>query len=378
MKRPSSLLCFLTSFTLVGDLWAESSSDKPTLKAAIFVNNRAGKEFDDKIRVFEDFVTSGATKGGFSIVSTEIVAEGLGKGAKLDEQLGNNISAWRLAQILGADWILSTSITTFGTEKKTFEGDGIKTVNVIHTLRVSYKIVDGTYGFSRAADTLGVSKTIRFTENTQTINSDLINKLLEKASLKVADSLGQVRDKFGLPPPPPNAVQITVACGMTDLAQLPISVPDIRVLDDGTVLVQSNRLGVDVLVAMVEFDGIAVGSAPGKFKVRPGLSKMRVKRAGFNDYESTANFSEGQSFKVPLQMSEAGYARWKDNTTFLLGIETGKKLTDATVKAIEGFAKLLEQSGYRVDTRTDVKANIATKGKSLFDGATFRPKLFGK
>jgi uncharacterized protein (DUF302 family) len=41
-----------------------------------------------------------------------------------------------------------------------------------------------------------------------------------------------------------------------------------------------------------------------------------------------------------------------------------------------GLAQALRQSGYRVDTRSDVKANIDEKGKSLFDGATL--KLFGK
>jgi hypothetical protein len=91
------------------------------------------------------------------------------------------------------------------------------------------------------------------------------------------------------------------------------------------------------------------------------------------------NFADGQKFNVALQMSEAGYARWKDNTTFLFGLETGRKLTDATVKAIEGFAQLLRQSGYRVDTRTDIKgdikADIKTSGKSLFDGASINPSI---
>jgi hypothetical protein len=43
-----------------------------------------------------------------------------------------------------------------------------------------------------------------------------------------------------------------------------------------------------------------------------------------------------------------------------------EKLTDATVEKIRGFAKMLEQSGYKVDVKSDSKI----EGKSLYDGAT--------
>jgi hypothetical protein len=69
-------------------------------------------------------------------------------------------------------------------------------------------------------------------------------------------------------------------------------------------------------------------------------------------------------------MSEAGYARWKDNIAFLQNLEVNRKLTDAQVKAVEGFAKMLEQSGYRVDLREDAKVQI--NGKSLYDGANLQ------
>ena len=104
---------------------------------------------------------------------------------------------------------------------------------------------------------------------------------------------------------------------------------------------------------------------------------MRIARAGFNDYEEDVIFSEGQRFEnVALQMSEAGYARWKDNTTFLFAIKTGEKMTDGLREMMGGFAQTLRQSGYRVDTKTDIKANIETKGKSLFDGLVVQPSLF--
>lgn len=389
----------------------------PTVrKAAIFVENRAGVALNDKVAVLEDFLTSRVTGKGFSIISREVTVEAMkritlvtevdrsrqisGGNAKtsetlkekdyvisapseLDRKLSDHSTALRLAQNLGADYLLVASIASFGTETRTFTDGDFKTKNVIHTLRVSYKVLEGVQGGSVIAETVTRTKTTRFTENSQTENSDIVNGLLEEASTLVA---GDVAKKvYSLPPPAagPALVEITVSCGMQDLVQF--SLPDVRVLDNGTLVVTTNRLAMQVLNATVEVDGISIGNAPGKFKVRPGLSKMKITREGFKPYERTVNFSEGQTFdNVALQMSEAGYARfkdnvalWKDQIAFLFALKTGEKLTDGTVKMMEGFAQTLRQSGYRVDARTDSKVNIEHKGKSLFDGAQFTTSLFG-
>src|SRR6185369_3427313 len=65
---------------------------------------------------------------------------------KLDDALNNNTTALRLAQTLGADFILIPIITSYGADKKTYNGNGLNTVNVTHTLRVSYKIVEAGMG----------------------------------------------------------------------------------------------------------------------------------------------------------------------------------------------------------------------------------------
>jgi hypothetical protein len=391
-------------------------------KVAIFIENRAGPALNDKVSVLEDFITSKITEKGFSVISREVVTDALksyptagvvvstetaaaakvatpaGQAAvvgdvakasaaevsatsattKLDQLLTDTTSALRLAQNMGADYLLIASISSLGSEKKTSDAYGVKTVNVTHTLRVSYKVLEGAEGGSLIGNTVKATKTIRFDESLQTEDSDLLNGLLDDAATLVADDAGRkvetlAAEAKGLP-----TVEITVSCGMQDLVQLPLSLPDIRLLDDNkTIYVSTNRLRMEVLSATVEMNGIAVGTAPGKIKVPQGLSKMRITREGFNAYERTVKPFDGQQFNdVTLQMSEAGYARWKDNITFLLLIKSGDKLTDGLREMMGGFAQTLRQSGYRVDTKTDVKANIEEKGKSLFDGATL--KVFGQ
>ena len=112
----------------------------------------------------------------------------------------------------------------------------------------------------------------------------------------------------------------------------------------------------------VELDGVALGSAPGDFKARPGLHKISLSREGFDTWERTINIYEGQTLRVALQMSAAGYARWTDATSFLAGLDKDRKLTDAEVKRIEGLAKFYSESHYRVDT----KENLHIINKSIF------------
>lgn len=355
---------------------ADGNAQPPVLlKTAIFVENRAGEMFKDKASTLEDLIGSRVAGLGFTLLSRQDLTDALkkeGGGTALDKALSEQSAAVSLARNLGADFILMASITSYGTDQKTFKDENVETVIIIHTLRVGYRVLEAGAGGSLAGDTFKVTKQTRATANSTTASSEVLNELLDEASQKLAESLPRKRSLLTNIVVPAKQVEVTIACGMQDLAQLPVSVPDIRVLDDGTTLVTTNRLGIQILDATVEVNGAAVGSAPGKFKVPPGINKIRITREGFKDWERTVSFSEGQKLNVALQMSEAGYARWQNNTTFLLGIETGKKLTDATVKAIEGFAQLLRQSGYRVDTKTDVKADIQTKGKSLLDGANIK------
>jgi len=363
---------------------AEPAAAPPAVrKAAIFVENRAGAALNDKVAAFEDSLTSRLAGKGFALLSRDAVVQALGKNTALDKLLQDNTTAHRLAQTLGADSLIIASIASLGTEKKTFKDANLETVNMVHTLRVTGRILDAAQGAAWAGETVAVSKTTRFTPNSQTESTDLFNELLDEAATKLAEALS--RRPTALPPPStPALADFTVACGMQDLAQLPVSVPDVRVRPDGTVVVGTNRYDVIAMDVTVELDGTVIGSAPGAFKAAPGLHKIRLTREGFKDWERTVNIYPGQQLRVAIQMSEVGYARWQNNQTFLLGLEAGKKLTDAAVTVAEGFAQTLRQSGYRVDNRvdakvdlkTDVKALIEAKGKSLFDGANFKTSLF--
>ncbi len=360
------LLLAILSIFIVNVISSAESGNQPVYKAAIFVENRAGKTFDNKVPVLEDFITSRITEKGFSVISREAVTDSLENynsekakspdGEKLDVLLSNNTSALRLAQLMGVDYIIATSLTSFGAEKKSFKGYGVETVSTITTLRASYKILEGVQGGTLVSDTIKVSKSERLTERSRTENSDMVNELLDEAASKIAESLG--KKQIIQPPPKPNLVEITIACGMQDTAQLPVSVPDIRMTKEGKLVVEKDPLEVQLLDVTVELNGAVIGSAPGVFKSPPGLNKIRLTREGFKDWEGTLNANEGQKLKVVLQMTENGYKRWRDNTAFLHELKDKEKLTDAEVEAIKGHAQMLRQSGFKVDVKEDIKGDI--------------------
>ncbi|MBW7942230.1 MAG: hypothetical protein H3C64_07460, partial [Candidatus Kuenenia stuttgartiensis] len=154
LKRMSFVTGFMLLYfiSLNAYLFAQQD-DKQVHKAAIFVENRAGRQFDNKIAVFEDFITSRVAEKGFNVISREVVTDslktyspGAAKENRLDTLLSNNTSALRLAQMMNADYLIAASISSFGTEKKKFKGYGVETVNLVTNLRASYKILEGLQG----------------------------------------------------------------------------------------------------------------------------------------------------------------------------------------------------------------------------------------
>jgi len=279
----------------------------------------------------------------------------------LDAQMADSTSAVRLAQALGATHLLQVTITGFDSNKQTIDAYGVKTINDERTARVTYKILDGNTGASLAADTVRVSKVVQQSSGGLADDrSDVLNDLLAEAAGKVATSLKRQLDRG----------RITTSEGQgnvtvnftTEIADLYI--PDVRLDKDNTVRMSEDKLKVSP-VATIEVDGFAVGSAPGKLTVKAGLHKLRVVREGYKPWERTVNFTNGQTLNVGLEMSEAGYARWKESTAFINDLKNGAKLTDAQVKVLEGQAKMFENSGFKVNTKEGITIN-AGPTRSLF------------
>jgi len=336
-------------------------------KVAIFVENRAGAEFNDKVAALEDLVTARVAGKGYAVVSHDVATRALkdystganpnGAADPLDALLEDNSSALRLAQNLGADYLLIPAITSYGSEKKIYNGNGISTVNFTHTLRVNYKIVEAGEGGATRGGTAIATKNIRNTTDVSTESSDILNGLLDDAAGQLADAI--VASAKSLPTDVAKAARVSfsIACSMTDPRQQPILISQVSVSADNTLIATNPPAPVQPLDVTVELDGVALGSAPGTFQAFPGLHKLRLSREGFSVWERTINVYDGQTLRVALQMSPEGYAKWKDTTDFLATLDNNRKLTEAEVNRINGVAKFYSESHYRVDTKDNIQIN---------------------
>ena len=341
-------------------------------KIVIIVENRASADLNDKVAVLEDLVASRVAGRGLSVISRDVVTRALknystgkdpnGALGAVDRSLEDQTSALRLAQNLGADYILVPSLISLGSEQRNYAGNGISTLNTMHRLLVSYKLVEANEGGAVRGGALAAEKNIRQTAALQTDDGDVINTLLNDAADQLADAI--VESAKTLPAQVAKAapVNFSVSCTMTDPRQQPILVSALGLTADNHLVVTNQPVALQAMDVTGELDGVALGSAPGTFSGRPGLHKIRLSREGFDAWERTINISAGQNLRVALQMSEAGYARWADTTGFLATLDNNRKLTDAEVKRVEGLAEFFKNSHYRVDT----KENVHPTYKSLY------------
>jgi hypothetical protein len=215
--------------------------------------------------------------------------------------------------------------------------------------------VEAGAGGEIKGSTVLASKTIRQSDNLQVDNSDIINELLDDAADQLADKLVQSAGPLPTSVAKDQMVSFQIACSMTDPRQQPILLPNISISSDNKVVATNQPAAVQPMDVTVELDGVAQGSAPGEFKAFPGLHKLRLSREGFDPWERTVNIYDGQTLRVALQMSAAGYARWADATAFLSRLDNNRKLTDAEAEKIRGVAKFFSESHYRVDTKEGTK-----------------------
>ena len=354
-----------------GDLPAaekEGAADNVPRKTAIFVQNLEPK-LNNKVPFLEDLVASRVGGKDFAVISRADVLNAVkvysvekplasdrnALGTKLDQLLSDNSSALRLAQNMGADFILFVSIGSLEKSTRKFKDDsiGVQTENTIHTLRATYKVVEGYTGGALGGDIVKSAKTIRQTANLQIDDGDVVNELLEDAAAKVVEGLAGKAAQFKVPAVP-GKVEISIAAAVKDLSGNEITLPDVR-LNENNQLVQGDKSIPVQASATVEIDGFAMGTTPARLKVFPGAHKLRLTRPGFADVELTINATEGLTLTPTMQLNDEGYRRWKDIREFMDKLDTNRKLTDARVEEIRGNAQRLRQSGFLVDYRVNTK-----------------------
>ena len=278
-------------------------------KAALFVQNRAGAPFDSKLDMFADAIAGDLSTAGFAVVRPEdtldrsaasptdaAYPEMLHRAAELfqtvkaesavDTTPAEAASALNVARALDADCLVMASILSVHENTVRSTAYGLPTSSRTRVLRVALRVLDGRDGRQLYGDRVVVTDRIIDTAYQQTDAGDQLDMLLDQASSEIA-----------------SRVQDATASGSFDPGAL-AGAAAASAVDEIEVTVNSS-----VPAATVELDGVVIGTAPGSFRIAPGVHRLRVAKEGYAAWENSVKLRDGQTLDIALEYSGIGLDR---------------------------------------------------------------------
>ena len=190
--------------------------------------------------------------------------------------------------------------------------------------------------------------------NTQlTLTGPLFKQVADGMCLQL---LAKCEQRKVVAPTDSAASGLSIVCTMQDL-----TVPELVKNETGNYVFTGNNLNMQPtqLSAIVELDGVVIGSAPSPsmapLPATAGMHKLSVSRAGFKTWQKTINVRAGVPTEliIPLQLDAPSYERWLTNTAFLQNVKEKQQLTDAQVEQMNAFAQYLRNSKMSVDYKVN-------------------------
>ncbi len=347
-------------------------ADSQSVSASVFIKNLLSQEYSDKTAVFKSLIVSRLSSEGFNIIDKDDVVTAINnlkkdKDTKADKALlqqflefsdgvsgttatkyslfkdmqGNDAKKYdifdeasilRLSQMLNCDYFIVSDLLSFNKNSKRFKGYGVEQDILEYVLRVSIKLSDAVNdGGSIYGDTVVVTEKISQSDSLQQDMGDMMDSMLNEASIKISENILSELRKLKKPLPTTDNVEFSVIS--------------------------------DVPGAVVELDGAVLGSSPGKFKVKPGLHKIRVTKPRYVDWERQINVFPQQVLNVSMVKSSQGVD--SDRKEVDLALDEKERISD-----IEDKEKLTDTAVYVGKKDADSRADIA-EGQKVRDSSSY-------
>ena len=321
-------------------------------KAALFVQNRAGASMEGQIDAFGDLVGARLAEAGFEVIRAQDVLARFAESRSAEEsqQLRQAVealqtlksegtvdgapqeaSALRIAQAMEADYLVFASMLSMGENRVNVQAYGTAQQAKTTTLRLALRVLDGGRGSQIHGDVVAVSEKILENANLQVDAGDQLNSLLDRGAGELAE---RVRGS---------------------VAKIEAAKPEAPAL--ASVTVRSTVEG-----AAVEVDGVVVGTAPGTFRIRPGIHEVRVTREGYATWEKSVAFSGGQILDVAMELSAAGLARKGELEAQAIAREQSAADAQATTTVAGGIGQQASNSYIRLEGMPGESLSIGDSG----------------
>ncbi len=381
MKNYLILLVFVFAMVIcngqTSSAEAETSQVKsPTpKKVVIFVRDDTGQAiFKDKAKALEFSLSSRINNFGFAVINHDLVLRNLNEylgdpnakyrsdAEKLKknlqkESLGSKLfqesSGLRLSEMIGADYIISVSLASFGKENKSFNGYGIKADNTVYKLRSNYNLYEGGFGAGMVGGAINSEKVIRQTSNLKVNSDDIINELIDNTASEMASRLREQNASGKIVAKENATAVIKIQFVIRDM-----EIPEI-VNKDGKYVVSTNNIPVSIPFVNADIDGVSQ-TIGGEVSLSKGIHNLKILQRDIAPIEKNifVTGKPNQVISFTLELNDEARKRWKSDMTFIEQMKDRARLseerriiTEAEAQRIRGIGKMYEQSGFKVDAK---------------------------
>lgn len=291
-------------------------------KIAIFVKNQTKTPgMDDEVDGVRDRISAELAGAGLIVLDKAEIADGFNRfkvttaeeRAGLIEGIFTGGSTVRVAQMLGCDYVMLVSIVG---ASHTSRAAGDKPVTIF-TLRMTSKVNEAAQGSSVYGSNWSNKLPVpgQYTQGGDELNyyNDLIDQWAKATGEEIA---AKVQTWRRAEPADATLVEFSVSSTVDELIQGLES----GVRAPNELLDEMRRLVGGVTV---ELDGATVGSSPGAFKASPGLHQLRITRQWMRPWQQTVNIQPGATFRVALELSDAGLQRYQSQEGFRAAVAIG-------------------------------------------------------
>lgn len=370
-------------FFLMITMSLPAMSQKKTM--AIFVTNETSiPELNNAKIKMEKILSAHVNNSGFGVISHDLVLrnlnaylgnpnakyknigeslrESIGEKKSLGNEFFENASGLRIADFIGAEYILSVSISSFG--KKTIKANsyGVKTKNTIYTLRCNYSLFDSSEGIGMTGQTAIAKKSFRHSENLEVeIDTEFTNELLDDCAKQMANSVKESEKDVIAPKKQKTLVFIEV--NIPEM-QLPQIIED----SNGNLKINTAKTTASIVISDAEIDGVSCPVNNGETALSKGIHYLKIFHKDLLPIEKTINVNgeSKQRFSFSATFSEDAKKRLKDDILWMQNLSERmseiknkekiidahsysiKKLSDAETLKAKGICEMLKKSGYNI------------------------------
>ena len=364
----------------------QNSLDKKARRVAVFVKNNAGTEFDDAVMRIRDQLVAQVSGENFEFIDyhdavlamesmTDAVgtADGIdqvrsverlqgeinrrngdaqtknlgGTGTSMDDRLLAQSSIVALAQQLEADYILRLSLDRFDKSVKDRNFGESRWLETTYKLSASYKLMDFG-GYSIGGNSLSVTRTEKKTDGDRSQMGAYADGLDEDMAAKLAKDMNANAKRWRDSSLAKSRIPVYFDTLAMSMDSQPMYMP--RFDTEQEMVVMGSQVPARI-AALVEVDGVVVGTTDCTVPLSPGLHKVRVHRDGQDDVTMTINAREGLQIVVPMRITEGEMKRIQSLQKFVNDLTVDRKVSEAVIKKYEGEAEMLRNSHIRIDAK---------------------------